>query len=92
VHLSTIIDEKVQKQNWRGARAHIGRKSVDFVLCDKEFITPKLAIELDDSSHEQSDRILRDREVERILEEAGVPLLRIMDTRDLGRKIAEKIH
>ena len=92
VHLSTIIDEKIEKQNWKAARAHVDRKSVDFVLCDKEFIEPKLAIELDDSSHERADRVTRDSEVERILSEANVPLLRIVDTQDLQRKILEKIQ
>jgi very-short-patch-repair endonuclease len=57
--------------------AHINRKSVDFVLCDKAYISPKLAIELDDKSHERPDRQERDKEVERILSDAGVPLLRL---------------
>jgi very-short-patch-repair endonuclease len=77
VHLPTIIDEKVPGQDWRAARAHINRKSVDFVLCDKEYINPRLAIELDDSSHEREDRQERDIEVERMLAEAHMPLLRL---------------
>ena len=92
VHLPTILDEKVYGQNWRASRAHVDRKSVDFVLCDKEFISPKLAIELDDWSHDLPDRQERDREVERILAEAGMPLLRITDTQDLARKIKEAIE
>jgi very-short-patch-repair endonuclease len=77
VHLPTIIDNKVKGQDWRAALAHVNRKSVDFVLCDKAYISPKLAIELDDKSHERPDRQERDKEVERILSDAGVPLLRI---------------
>ncbi len=77
VHLPTLLDHSVKGQNWRAALAHINRKSVDFVLCDKAYISPKLAIELDDKSHERPDRQERDKEVERILKEAGVPLLRI---------------
>lgn len=91
VHLPTIIDEKINGQDWRASRAHINRKSVDFVLCDKEYISPKLAIELDDWSHSRSDRQERDGEVERILSEAGMPLLRITDTQNLAEKIKEKI-
>jgi hypothetical protein len=79
VHLPTIIDHAVVGQDWRAALAHINRKSVDFVLCDKTYISPKLAIELDDRSHERPDRQERDQEVERILREAGVPLLRIQN-------------
>lgn len=77
VHLPTIVDNKVVGQNWRGAFKHINEKSVDFVLCDKAYISPKLVIELDDRTHQRADRIERDREVERILQEAGLPLLRV---------------
>lgn len=76
VHLSTIFNEKIVGQNWKGARSHIDKKSVDFVFCDKQNISPLLAIELDDDSHEREDRIARDEEVERIFKEANVPLLR----------------
>lgn len=92
VHLPTIVDHKVTGQNWRGAFSHINGKSVDFVLCDRAYIAPKLAIELDDQTHERSDRQDRDQEVERILKAAGVPLLRLsnhgrFDSSDLAQKI-----
>lgn len=77
VHLSTVLSSHRNGKNNRAALAHINRKSVDFVLCDKNYISPKLAIELDDKSHERPDRQLRDKEVERILADAGLPLLRI---------------
>jgi very-short-patch-repair endonuclease len=77
VHLSSILDERIKGQSWTPARAHINRKSIDYLLCDKENISPKLAIELDDKTHERPDRIDRDTEVERILNQAGLPLLRI---------------
>jgi very-short-patch-repair endonuclease len=77
VHLPSIIDNKVVGQNWKGAFRHISQKSVDFVLCDKSYISPKLAIELDDRTHERQDRKDRDGEVERILKDAKLPLLRL---------------
>jgi very-short-patch-repair endonuclease len=77
VHLPTIVDNKIKGQNWRGAFKHINEKSVDFVLCDKAYISPKLVIELDDRTHNRLDRKERDVEVERILKDAGLPLLRI---------------
>jgi len=77
VHLPTIVDSKVVGQNWRGAFKHINEKSVDFVLCDKAYIAPKLVIELDDRSHERIDRQERDIEVESILAGANLPLLRL---------------
>jgi very-short-patch-repair endonuclease len=94
VHLPTVVDHTVRGQDWRAALAHINRKSVDFVLCDKAYISPKLAIELDDKSHERPDRQERDREVERILKEAGIPLLRLenrgtFNPSELATKIRE---
>lgn len=96
VHLPTLVDNKVVGQNWRGAFRHISEKSVDFVLCDKAYISPKLAIELDDKSHERPERQSRDREVERILQDAGVPLLRLenhghFNQSELAQKIKEAI-
>ena len=96
VHLPTIVDNKVIGQNWRGAFRHINEKSVDFVLCDKAYISPKLAIELDDKTHERPERRERDVEVERILKAAGLPLLRLenhgrFNPADLSQKIRELV-
>lgn len=96
VHLPTLVENKVVGQNWRGAFRHISEKSVDFVLCDISYISPKLAIELDDKSHERPERQERDHEVERILREAGIPLLRLenhghFNPRDLSQQIKSHI-
>jgi len=93
-HLPTIVDNKIVGQNWRGAFSHINRKSVDFVLCDKTHISPKLAIELDDRTHEHLNRKERDSEVERILKGAGLPLLRLenhghFNPEELAQKIKD---
>ncbi len=77
VHLDRLIDNKVVGQNWRAARARMSQKSVDFVLCNPTTISPLLAIELDDGSHELQDRRDRDSLVEHMLNGAGMPLLRI---------------
>lgn len=96
VHLPTLVEHKIKGQDWRAALAHINRKSVDFVLCDKAYLSAKLAIELDDISHERSDRQERDREVERIMQDAGLPLLRLenhgrFNPSELARKIKESL-
>jgi hypothetical protein len=52
VHLSTILEHRIQGQDWRAAFGWINSKSVDFVICDKVYIKPLLAIELDGRSHE----------------------------------------
>lgn len=96
VHLPTILDHKIKGQTWKAAFSHINGKSVDFVICDKSYIKPLLAIELDDKSHDRLDRIERDSEVERMLEEAGMPLLRFgnngsFNKEEISRIVLEKL-
>ena len=79
VHLPSILDHKIKGQKWVSAFFHISQKSVDFVLCDKEKMSPILAIELDDWSHNRPDRQERDREVEQIFKDAHMPILRLKD-------------
>lgn len=96
IHLSAILDHKVNGQEWRHAFKHINGKSVDYVLCDRESLRPVLAIELDDWSHAKEERIQRDTKVERILADADLPMLRVNDARtvtieDLSAQIKDKI-
>jgi Protein of unknown function (DUF2726)/GRF zinc finger len=58
-------------------RNRIARKHVDFLLCDPQTMFPLLAIELDDSSHQQESRQARDRFVEKVFAVTGLPLLRM---------------
>lgn len=93
VHLATILNHKIKGQNWQGALSHIDRKSVDFVLCDKNYIAPKLAIELDDATHDQPDRQERDIVVEEVLKAVGLPLLRLENHGAFDpNSLAQKIH
>lgn len=86
VHLPDIVDEKIPGQDWRAARARINRKSIDFVLCDKQYLNPKLAVELDDASHEREERQERDGFVQEVLRMAELPLLRINYSENIGAK------
>jgi very-short-patch-repair endonuclease len=79
VHLSSLLDHRIKGQDWGIAFRHINGKSVDFVLCDKITLRPTYAIELDDSTHEMPDRRKRDAEVERIFEQAQLPLVRFIN-------------
>ena len=79
VHLSALLDHKVKGQEWKYAFSHINGKSVDYVLCDKSTLIPVYAIELDDFTHDRNDRIERDKEVERIFQQARLPLVRFKD-------------
>jgi len=91
VHLPTILDHKVVGQNWKGAFSHINGKSVDFVICDKAYIKPLLAIELDDRSHEREDRIERDSIVEQMLKDANMPLLRFPNNGSFNKEEIKKL-
>ena len=94
VHLDALLDSKVEGQYWKAASSHINRKSVDFVICDRENMRPLVAIELDDKTHLYADRKDRDVEVERILAEAGITLERFYGqgrySRDLIQKLVSK--
>lgn len=97
VHLPTILDHKINGQNWHGAFRHIDEKSVDFVLCDSISFKPLLAIELDDKSHDEESRQQRDEKVERIFKEANFPLLRFenhgqFDQAGIARRIDETLN
>ena len=87
--LLRVRAETPQRQAWQN---RIHAKHVDFVLCDPKTMEAKLAIELDDRSHERPDRIARDRFVNSALAAAELPLLRVKvqdeyDARDLQRSI-----
>jgi len=51
-------------------------KHIDFVLCDPGSLEVKVAIELDDSSHQRKDRQERDEFVDHAFESADLPLVR----------------
>jgi len=55
----------------------IDRKHVDYLLCDLKTVRPLLGIELDDKSHQKSDRQVRDEFVEKVFTAAKLPLVRI---------------
>ncbi len=54
----------------------IASKSVDFVVVDVASGNPLLVVELDDRSHDRSDRCARDVLVDAALRVAGIPIVR----------------
>lgn len=64
--------------DWRsGFGGAISQKHVDFVLCESRTTRVVAAIELDDRSHERSDRKRRDDFLNRVLLAAGIAIIRI---------------
>lgn len=61
-------------------QAHYNRilaKTVDFVICVTPTLSPRLVIELDDSSHQRPERQERDKLVDAVLASAGLPILHV---------------
>lgn len=54
----------------------INRKHIDFLICDCKRMNPILGIELDDNSHNKSNRIERDIFVDQLFNVANIPLIR----------------
>jgi rRNA maturation endonuclease Nob1 len=83
-----------RQEDRQAALNRISRKHLDFVLCDAGTLRPALAIELDDRSHERTDRRERDVFVDQVLADVGLPLVRVpvqrsYDTRALAAMLTE---
>ena len=76
VHLNDIFAYNHVRQNYKAALAQIQRKSVDYLVCDSEFRI-RVAIELDDRSHDSDIRKERDKKVNELFKENDIPLVRI---------------
>ncbi len=61
----------------QGPRAKISQKHVDFLICEAGSMTPVLAVELDDKSHQRKDRQERDAFVDRVFAAAELPLIHV---------------
>jgi hypothetical protein len=76
VRLCDLIDcapDARQKGFW----SKIAQKHIDFVLVEAADTAIRLAIELDDRSHDRKDRRDRDAFVDGALAVAGIPILRV---------------
>jgi len=74
----------------------ISSKHFDFVVCDRKWLEPRMAIELDDASHGSPDREARDSFLDGACEAAGLPLLHIparstYDQKALGEDVRKNL-
>ena len=95
IHIKPSLADVLQCRNDPRYR-NIGLMHVDFLLCDRQTQTPRLAIELDDRSHRQRGRTGLDRWKNELLAERGIPLLRqtaqqAYDVQALGEQIDRMI-
>jgi hypothetical protein len=80
VRIGDVIEPDVEfttKKNEFEARAKINQKHFDFVIFEKKRFDVLLCIELQDSSHDLTERINRDKFVRDACQSAKVPLLEI---------------
>lgn len=87
VRLADIIEPKNHDSTWQTHFNKICSKHVDFLLCDTKTYTPKLIIELDDKSHDRTDRQERDAFVDQALGQAGIPIIHTRNSEGLREKI-----
>jgi hypothetical protein len=71
----------------------IAQRHVDFLICDASTLRPRLGIELDDASHNRSDRQHRDAFVDSVFAAAELPLLHFpvqheYNSREVAARIA----
>ena len=71
VGLSTIVKKEVNNK-------YISElfRNIDFAIFDKDYKEVLLLIEINDSTHNTRKRIVRDKKVEKILEDAGIRLIK----------------
>ena len=91
-----LLDLLYLPKGTENRQSHTNRvmsKHVDFLLCDREKLSPLLVIELDDSSHERDDRAQRDAFVDEALGAAGLPILHVSAKRSyVPKELADLIQ
>ena len=90
VRLADLVAANEQHEKWLPNFRRICSKHIDFVVCDPE-LRPLVAIELDDRSHQRPDRQKRDEDVNRILELARLPLLRIFARKNYNSELISRL-
>lgn len=77
VRIADLVDVKgLSGKDWWTAFSQIAQKHVDFVLVDRRTLEPVMVIELDDPTHNRPDRAERDRFVQHLFVDTGIPLVR----------------
>jgi hypothetical protein len=89
VRLADLVEADKRHRLCQANFRRICSKHIDFVICDLA-LSPIIAVELDDSSHRLPDRVARDRDVNRILEIASLPILRVPVRRTYDGDAIEK--
>ena len=82
--LSAIIKTECSKRNFWFYQNKINKKIIDFVICEKRYNQPILAIEYDGPTHERYDRRKRDDFVNKALESAEIKIIHVKHSKNLN--------
>ena len=77
INLDKLIDVNSWYVKNHTYKNRIDKKSVDYVLIDKQSLKPRLALELDGPDHFKPDRRVRDQFVNKLFQDLELPLLRV---------------
>jgi very-short-patch-repair endonuclease len=77
VILSSVIQFNGYRQSFWKWHNQINRKTLDFVIFEKEYLKPIMAIEYDGSTHNREDRKERDEFVNNALTQVGIKVVHI---------------
>ncbi len=72
VLLSSIVRVTSSRKDFWKYHNKINRKTIDYVIFEKPYFKPVLAIEYDGKTHDKPDRIERDIKVKNILNSSGI--------------------
>lgn len=87
------VQKSIRKKYFWSYFSKISQKHMDFVLIDPQTFSTLCVIELDDKSHSKFDRMKRDKFINQIMAQTGIPLLRFSVRRRYDRgEIFEKIE
>jgi len=87
------IRKSIKEKHFWDYFSKISQKHIDFVLVDPQSFITLCVIELDDKSHLNFDRMKRDRFVNQVMAQTGIPLYRFSVRRRYNRsKILEKLN
>jgi len=79
------VRPSIKKKHFWSYFSKISQKHIDFVLIDPNDLRTLCSIELDDKSHNKLNRIKRDRFVNQVMVQTGIPLYRFAVKRRYDR-------
>ena len=85
------IKKGLERGDRQRALNRISSKHIDFLFIQKSDGKPILGIELDDSSHEEEDRVSRDSFVDSVFTSASLPILHIPAKQAYDRNALHKL-